>query len=75
MIARLFLDHPRSVDESYFAHARFAAGFGLTLLAAGAAALIHALVPALFETTASRLIRRLHDRIEGRGHQGVRGTR
>ena len=66
MIARLFLDHPRSVEESYFEHARFAAGFGLTLMAAGAAALVHAIIPALFETTASRLIRRLHARIEGR---------
>ena len=42
MLSRLFLDHPRSVDESYTEHAAFAGWFALLLFAAGGAALIHA---------------------------------
>ena len=37
MISRVFLDHPRKVDESYIGHAWFALRFaGLLSLAAGA---------------------------------------
>ena len=66
MIQRLFLDHPASVDESYLEHARFAAGFSGWLLLAGLAAAVHAVLPFACETTASRIIRRLHTRIENR---------
>ena len=66
MIARLFTDHPASVDESYMEHAVFAARFALTLFAAAAAALIHALIPALFEKTASRMVADLHHRLQNR---------
>lgn len=68
MIQRLFLNHPASVDESYLSHARFASGFSGWLLIAGLAAAVHAVLPFLFETTASRIIRRLHARIDNRGH-------
>jgi len=67
MIEKLFLTHPRSVEETYLEHARFATGFSLSLFAAGAAALVHALVPALFETTASGIIARLYARTANRG--------
>lgn len=63
---RGFIDHPASVNETYFEHMRFAFGFAGTLFAAGLAALIHALIPPLFETTASRLIKKMHARIEAR---------
>ena len=68
LVDRLFLEHPRSVDESYFEHFRFAFGFGGTLLLAGLAATVHAVLPFLFETTASRIVRRLHGRIANRGN-------
>ncbi len=67
MIARLFLDHPRSVDESYLAHARFAAGFSLKLFAAGFCALVHAVLPFAFEKTASRLIAEMYAKTHNRG--------
>ncbi|GAB4261349.1 MAG: hypothetical protein Kow0013_05780 [Pararhodobacter sp.] len=67
MFKRLFLDHPASVGESYVEHARFAFGFAFWLLAAGTAALIHALLPFAFEKTASNITRRLFARIETRG--------
>lgn len=66
IFATLFLDHPATVNESYFAHMRFAFGFAFWLGAAAVAALIHAIVPALCETTASRILKRLHARIESR---------
>jgi hypothetical protein len=61
-----FVDHPASVGETYFQHMRFAASFAFLLFAAGGAALVHAIIPPLFETTASRLITRLHARIQAR---------
>lgn len=64
---RLFLAHPRTVDESYFEHMRFALGFSFKLLGAGLAALVHAFIPCLFETTASRSIKAMHARIVNRG--------
>ncbi len=64
---RLFLAHPHSVDESYGEHFRFAFGFGLELLGAALAALAHAMLPFLFQTTASLTVKRLHARIMSRG--------
>jgi hypothetical protein len=34
-IARLFTDHPQSVDETYFEHLKFAGKFSAKLFAAG----------------------------------------
>lgn len=65
-LASLFLDHPATVDETYFQHMRFAFGFAFWLGTAALAALVHAIVPALCETTASRILKRLHARIESR---------
>ena len=66
MFGRLFLDHPRSVDESYFEHLLFAGGFAFRLFGVGFAALIHALVPCLFEKTAGQMIVKMHDKIQNR---------
>ena len=65
---RLFLSHPQTVDESYGEHFLFALGFAMRLLGAGLAALVHAIIPCLFETTASRMICEMHDRIARRSH-------
>ena len=69
--ARVFLDHPASVDESYVEHMGFALRFAFWLGVAAGAALIHALIPAACEKTASRIIRRLYARIENRGDLAV----
>jgi hypothetical protein len=66
---RLFLSHPATVDETYGEHFLFALGFALRLLGAGLAALIHAIIPCLFEHTASRMIREMHQKITSRAHQ------
>ncbi len=65
-IKSLFLDHPESVDETYFEHMYFAGTFSFWLLVAGLAAAVHAVVPALCETSASRILTRLHNRIVNR---------
>ncbi|WP_395611708.1 DUF6356 family protein [Allosphingosinicella sp.] len=58
--------HLESVDESYGAHQRFAFGVGWTMVKAGLACILHGLVPALFPTTGSDAIRRLHGVISDR---------
>ena len=58
---RLFVAHPRSVNEGYLAHAGVALRFALLLFRAGLAALVHAIIPALFETSASSMIEKLRD--------------
>ncbi|MEM8728863.1 MAG: DUF6356 family protein [Pseudomonadota bacterium] len=63
---RIFVDHPQSVDESYFEHLRFAGWFASRLFAAGGAALVHALIPCLFEKTAGRMVHQMHDRLTRR---------
>ncbi|WP_322866581.1 DUF6356 family protein [Aquicoccus sp. G2-2] len=65
--AKVFLDHPASVDETYFEHFRFALGFAGLLALAACAALIHALIPAACQTTASTIIKRLYPRVANRG--------
>ncbi|MEM6483188.1 MAG: DUF6356 family protein [Pseudomonadota bacterium] len=67
MISRLFLNHPRQVDESYLEHAFFAAKFSLSLFAAGFCALIHAIIPGAFEKTASRMIAEMYAKTHNRG--------
>lgn len=61
MLARLFIDHPRSVGESYAEHMIAAGRFAGLLFAASVVCLIHALVPACFTKTGSRMVTRLHD--------------
>jgi len=58
--------HLDSVGESYWGHQRFATKIGLTMIRAGAAALIHGVAPFLFESTASRAIKQLAALIENR---------
>jgi hypothetical protein len=70
MLDRWFLAHPGSVDETYLAHQRAAWGFSASLLKAAAACFIHGLVPALFESTASRCVADLHERM-ARQRRGV----
>jgi hypothetical protein len=66
MFARLFLDHPRSVDETYGEHFRVASRVGVLLIGAGLAAFVHAIVPEWHKRTGSRTIRRLNAELQGR---------
>lgn len=66
-IAKLFTDHPASVHETYFGHMAFAGWFASRLFLAAGAALVHAFLPFLFESTASRIVRELYERTHNRG--------
>lgn len=58
--------HLQAAGESYWQHFRFATTFGLLAMAAGIAALLHALIPALCTSTASRIVRHLGQLAEDR---------
>jgi hypothetical protein len=58
-----FLKHPRAVGETYLEHMAVALSYGLPLIAAGLACVVHAVAPALFERTGSRAIVNLHSRL------------
>ena len=60
----LFIDHPRSVGESYGAHRATAWGFGSRLFVASLAAFVHGLFPGLCKTTASQIVRELNRRLD-----------
>lgn len=61
-----FNRHPTAVGESYAQHMVQAAAFGLAMVVAGLACLIHAIFPFWFEKTASDCIKRLHARMSAR---------
>ena len=60
---RRFIDHPSSVNETYFQHMGMAFGFGGRMLLGGVACLVHGLFPWLCTTRGSDTIRRLHHRM------------
>jgi hypothetical protein len=60
---RAFTEHPASVGETYSEHMGRAACFGLRMIAAGAACLVHAVLPFLFVRTGSATIAELNDRM------------
>lgn len=60
---RLFIDHPRSVDESYWQHMGQALYFSTRMFAGSLACLLHALIPGAFERTGSGIVSHLHDRM------------
>jgi hypothetical protein len=66
LLRQVFLEHPESVGETYLAHQRHAFGFGLSMIVAGLACLVHGLIPSMFLHTGSETISRLHSRMAGR---------
>lgn len=61
MIRKLFLEHPRSVGESYWKHLWVASCFSARMFYAAIACFIHALIPGLCVKTGSRTITELHN--------------
>jgi hypothetical protein len=61
IVDRLFLDHPRSLGMSWAKHGAGAVVIGATLVGAGAACLVHALVPGWFTQTAGKTVDKMHD--------------
>lgn len=59
----LFTDHPASVGETYGQHLHHAGYFGIRMMFAGFACLIHAILPFLFVKTGSLAITELHHKM------------
>jgi Family of unknown function (DUF6356) len=74
MLRKIFIDHPETVGESYGEHLAHASGFGFAMLAGGLACLCHAVIPASFERTGSRIISGLHDRMVRNRRRQPEGT-
>ena len=55
-----FTAHPHSVGETYLEHGLFACRYGAKMTAGGLAALLHGLLPFLFQATGSRITRELN---------------
>lgn len=58
---RLFVDHPREMQESYLHHAGVAARMGLRLARLSGCAFIHALAPGVHKSTVSSEIKAMAD--------------
>jgi len=63
---RFFTEHPASVGESYGRHLRRATIFGVRMVLAGMACLVHALLPFLFVHTGSRAVAELNESMSRR---------
>ena len=61
LVDKLFFDHPHAFGETYWQHHRRALHFGVSMISAGAACLMHALLPAVFVRTASSMVQTLYD--------------
>jgi len=60
-LIRAFTEHPASVGESYGEHMAQATCFGVRMIGAGIACLVHGLVPFLFVRTGSAAIAEVSD--------------
>ncbi|WFL76154.1 DUF6356 family protein [Altererythrobacter arenosus] len=58
---KLFSEHPATVGETYFEHLLAAANFGIRMMLAGIACLLHGVFPFLFVKTGSRAVAQLHE--------------
>jgi len=65
-LTRTFRDHPNSVNETYLQHLVFASTFAGKLAQAALVAMVHAILPFLFEKTASRIIAELYRKTHNR---------
>ena len=66
LVHRLFVEHPRSLGMGWAEHGVGAVAIGATLVGAGCACLVHALVPGWFTQTAGKTVTRIYDHIQSR---------
>ena len=63
------MTHLKEQDETYFEHLICAASYGLRMIFAGFAAIIHSIFPFLFETTASDLAKEITGDVKTRNDE------
>lgn len=74
IMQKIFLDHPRSVGETYYQHFFAAARYGFKLTAAGMACLIHAAIPSCHRDTASGVVINMARELVDRRKQAAAGA-
>jgi hypothetical protein len=62
----MFAEHPRSLGMSWAGHGVGAVKIGFTLVGAGAACLVHAIVPGWFTQTAGKTVTNMYDHMNKR---------
>jgi hypothetical protein len=62
----IFTKHPSSLGESYLKHLCFASIFGFKMIAGGAACIIHAIFPFIFQNTGSQMAIKLSEKFTTR---------
>ncbi len=72
-LTQRFTDHPRSVDETYGEHLRVALGFSGQLAIASMKAAVHAFLPWLCCTSASRKVAQLNREMTSGARAAVAG--
>lgn len=75
MLRELFLKHPEAIGETYPEHAAHAIRIGLSLIGAGFACLVHAIVPGLCIRTASRTVESITALMQARARAKDASTR
>ena len=70
-----FTAHPHSVGETYLGHGVFACRYGAKMAAGGIAALLHGILPFLFQTTGSRITRELAASLDESAARAARNER
>lgn len=65
-VDRLLLAHPRTVGETYAEHFGIAGRFGAAMVLGGLKCLVHAVLPAVFERSASDTVGRLNGELTRR---------
>ena len=61
-----FTEHPATIGETYVSHLFKATAFGVRMLIAGIACILHGLFPFLCVTTGSDAMKSLHDEMSAR---------
>lgn len=69
MFRKIFQEHPESVGETYGQHFQSAFGFGTAMVVGGVKCLIHGVLPPLFTTSGSDVVRVLHRRMVTHRHR------
>ena len=70
-LLRAFTEHPASVGESYFGHLLQASTFGLRMVFAGVACVLHGIFPFLFVTTGSDAMKSLNEEMSARARRAL----
>jgi len=72
-LLRAFTEHPATIGETYLGHLWQAGSFGLRMMFAGIACVLHGIFPFLFVTTGSDSVKGLHAEMSARRERALRG--